>query len=401
MLAPWTIGLVAAILWLLPSAGQLDKYLGAKGAIAVAAIVLLAFPLAFHWLSGRPALDDKRAARVTQILVLVMIGLFAALFPLVLTHIFGGGSDREDALNVALRALLHGRYPYFEKTFLGTRPSPMPGAFLLALPAYLIWRAALQNLFWLPVFVFYSRRIFDSREAQMLFAGVLLLSCPGSMQDFVTGGDYLINSFYVLIATDLVARTHERNEPSGWWRAGACLFFSICISSRPNYVMAVPVLTAFIFQRNGLRRAAEFIGLTALFCAAINLPFFLYSPKYFPLLAQDNKFHGIPAVVHASITIPMAALAVALSSFAVRMNRARVFGMIAASFATVFFVTYAFWFWRFGPAWWIFIEFGYALPVTIFGGVWLMTEWRRTAAPARAAHAGADRGTAAPPAGVR
>lgn len=389
---------MAALLWLLPSAGQLDKYLGTNRAIAVAIVVLIAFPIGFRWLASRPAIDDVRAARLTNGIVAALILVFVALFPLVLTHIFGGGSDREDALNVSLRALFHGRYPYFEKTFLGTPPSPLPGALLLALPAWLIWRSALQNLFWMPAFVLYSRRLFPTREAQALFAGVFLLTCPGSMQDYVTGGDYLINCLYVLIATDLAMSVFARDTAGPWQRVAACLFFSICVSSRQNFAIAGLVAGAFIYQQGGVRRFAEFIALNAIFCAAINLPFALYNPAHFPLFNQTTKFHGIPDWVHPSVTLPAIALGVAAASFFVRLDRARAFGMVGASFATLYFLTYAFWFWRFGIAWWIFIEFGYALPVTMFAGVWLMASWRQAGATATTARAAADRETAALPA---
>jgi hypothetical protein len=393
-LAPSAIGLGAAALWLLPSTGQLDKYLGAQGAIAVAVFALISLPLGFQLLAQRPAIEDKLAGRLTLLIVLALLVSFAVLYPLVLAHVVGGNSDREDALNKWLWALQQGRFPYFERTFQGTRLSPMPGAAFLALPAYVIGRSGLQNLFWLPAFVYYARNFFIVRETQVLFAGIFLLACPGAMQDFVTGGDYLVNCLYVLIAVDLVGSVYRRTSTGWLQRLGVCLFFSFCISSRQNYALAVPVLAAFILQHGGARRMVEFLGLTALFCAAINLPFYLYSPADFPLFHQISKFDFIPPGVHAPVVFPTLAAALAIGSFALRMTRARVYGMIAMSFVPLFLLPPAFWLWRFGPLQWIFIETAYCLPVTIFAGVWLLTKWRAPVVPAKEERAAIGRGIA-------
>ena len=71
----------------------------------------------------------------------------------------GGGSDSDDALNLATRALLHGEYPYRIRTYLGSPATYLPGSLLLAVPFVLLGNAAYQDLFWLAAFLLSHRTL--------------------------------------------------------------------------------------------------------------------------------------------------------------------------------------------------------------------------------------------------
>lgn len=72
---------------------------------------------------------------------------------------YPGASDRDEALNAAISALLDGRYPYTVRAFVqeshswvgqgGNPISAMPGELLMSMPFHLLGLTALQNVFWL------------------------------------------------------------------------------------------------------------------------------------------------------------------------------------------------------------------------------------------------------------
>lgn len=64
----------------------------------------------------------------------------------------GRGSDRDDALDVAVRRLAHLHNPYAARTNLGNPVSPLPGSLALAAPFVAAGRSAYQNLFWVGGF---------------------------------------------------------------------------------------------------------------------------------------------------------------------------------------------------------------------------------------------------------
>src|SRR5207248_514390 len=114
---------------------------------------------------------------------------------------------------------------------------------------YLLGNSALQNLIWIPAFVFWCATIFKDRVIAFTYLVLFLFACPAAMQDFVTGGDYLTNAIYVAIAMQLMI-TVQASEKQ-WLRRGVALLIAITISSRPIYVMAVPVLTGVIYNIAG------------------------------------------------------------------------------------------------------------------------------------------------------
>jgi hypothetical protein len=364
---------LAFSLWAISSVGLLEKFLGHVGAIAtvIAAFLMISFA---RGASRYFSLDTtgQIPRRVLSILTLLLIGAFIVLFPIAKSGLVGLGSDRDDALNVTLRALLHGNYPYSTLTYLGNPPTPMPGAMFLALPFFALGTSALQNLFWFPVFIKYAPRIFGSASSAVLYLFIFIFLSPASLQDFVTGGDLLVNCLYIVLAVEFVIRVQSAQRSAT--RFIAYLFLSICLSSRPIFIIMVPIVGAYLFQRAGRRRAIEFFAATVFMCAIINGPFYLYDPARFPAFNLSRKLADFPPNAHAEWLIPALSLVIASSSFFLVMNHPRVYGIATASFAVMFLPLDAFHLLR-ASAGSTFGYFGYALPVTIFGGIWLIQMW--------------------------
>jgi hypothetical protein len=366
----WSV--FAFSLWAISSAGVLEKFLGHFGAIAAVIAAFLMIPFvreASRYSSLDPTGQIQR--RVLLILALLLIGAFIVLFPIAKSGLVGPGSDRDDALNVTLRALLHGHYPYYTLTYLGNPPTPMPGAIFLAAPFVALGTSALQNLFWVPMFIKYAPRIFGSESSAVLYVLIFIFLSPASLLDFVTGGDFLVNCLYIVVAIEFVIRV-DSAQRSPATRFMVYVFLSICLSSRPIFIIVVPILSAYLFQRAGSRRAIEFFAATVLTCIVINGPFYLYDPARFPALNLSRKLADFPPNAHAEWLIPALSFVLASSSFFLVMNHARIYGISAASFAVMFLPLDAFR--LLGGAAGSMLG-GYALPVTIFGGIWLVQMW--------------------------
>lgn len=360
----------AFALWLEPSAGQLSKYLGPYGAVAASCVAAGLIIVAIATVLGRTA-SPTAFARPLLLVATLLVLLFALLFPISRSGLIGGGSDRVDALNVALRALLAGHQPYEQVTYLENRPTPLPGALLLALPFYLLGSSALQNLFWGPVLVALAPSMVGARRASVCFLLIFILFCPGALQDFVTGGDYLVNVIYVAVSVHLVMASIDDTRPVA--RHLSYLLFAASISSRPIFVFVVPILTAFIAQRRGLGLVVEFVLATGIALLAINGPLFLSDPKHFPLFLSAGKLTFYPADLHATLIIPAISLSIACSAFFSRMSPPRVFLFSALSLTPMFVPGLFYRLLTLGPTPKVLIEAAYSLPMTIFGGLWLFT----------------------------
>jgi hypothetical protein len=353
---------IVFILWLIPSIGLIHKYLGNIGILAALLFFLLLVLL----------IKILQRQLVTSVpiwwflaLSIVAICVFIVLYPIAKSGVLGPGSDRDDALNVALRAFLAGQYPYSVDTYLGNPPTPMPGALILALPFYMLGNSALQNLIWIPGFIFWCATVFKDRMIALTYLALFVLASPAAMDDFVTGGDYLTNAIYVAVAMQVMI-TAEAGEKV-WFRRGAEIFLAIAISSRPIYVIAIPVLAGVIYRMVGFRRMIDCILFVLAVCLLLNAPFYLYDPSRFPTahLSKPSDFLPFP---HGGIILAILAGMIGYTSFFIRNDLHLIYALFGVTLGVMFYPVLAFEIFTLpidplGPL-------GFALPVTIFAGFW-------------------------------
>ena len=384
---PWTAiqpfgkAALAFALWLVPSVGQLTKYLDPWEAATAVALAALAFGLIFVRVERSQGAPDWPPWAPALVALLIALA-FAGLFPVARSGLLGRGSDRADALDVAISALLAGRPPYDALTYLGNTPTPLPGALILAMPFHLIGASALQNLLWAPLFAIVSPAIVGERRgATVLVAGLILLS-PGAMQDFVTGGDYLVNALYVALALHWAGRTSQQSQIVPNLASGVGL--ALAVSSRAIYAVEAPVILALVIQARGLRGGVLWAVWFGLCLAMINGPVFLANPSGFPLFMSESKIRYFPRWIQAGLWLPAISVLIAFAAFFQRLTPDRVFGVSALALAPMLLPILL---WRLateGPTSTVLMSASYSLPITIFGGLWL---FRRTAnAPADNGH---------------
>ncbi len=252
-----------------------------------------------------------------------LVVIFFVVYPLADAGIVGGGSDRDEALNIATTELLHGHYPYYEKTYLGNLITPMPGALLLAIPFVLIGNSAYQNLFWLFVFFLFARSFLkDGRLALLLLWTILALS-PAVLDALVTGSDYLANSLYVVLFVVWMVIATSRSNHSGPRLIALAALLGIGFSSRLNFATILPLVFSALVGVAGWKTALKYFAVTCATSAAITLPFYLYDPQGFsPLLTSASKLGAFQSVLpFVDIIVPMVTGVISLALASQSANR--------------------------------------------------------------------------------
>lgn len=263
----------------------------------------------------------------------VMTAGLVILYPVAQSGVLGRGSDRDEALALGIQAILDGRYPYYERTQFGGRPTPMPGAFLLGAPFHLAGSVVTQNLIYGAACVFLAVRALRGLLTRVLLAGLLTLGNVAFMQDYVTGGDYVLNAMYVAVAVFTCAGVLERPGSSKTALALAAIFLGVAICSRPVYLVAAVAVAAYAVRRRGLRGGIGFAAVVAVTAAAVAGPFALYD---FGAFVPSNLAGLIPQPYQwVLIIMPATAAAVGLLPAFRHMDAWGVLTVITAALAVM------------------------------------------------------------------
>lgn len=312
---------------LFPSFGVIQKYFGNVGLliylVAATAILWLAYRYLFELFLSR--LSERQAQILAGVTFVVLIAVFALLFPMANVHVAGRGSDSDDALNLAVGELLHGRYPYYVQTYLQNAIANFPGAILLAAPFVLLGNSAYQNLFWFGVFFFAVSRLQQSWRGGLILIWIVLLFSPVVMNYLVTGGDDLANSIYVLVFMLLAMRWVSSAEAPAWKRVLAALLLGVGLSSRANFLLVMPQLFAALTIKAGWRAALRYVAVAVAAFAAVTIPFWIYDPAGFtPLHAQSHKVTEFQTILpFAGFVVPAlgGGIAMVLAWRSIRLRR--------------------------------------------------------------------------------
>lgn len=332
---PIAIAGICAI-WAVLSSGQIVKYLGRLNGL----MILILFPLlsAIILSNLRKRETPGESRRVAFVLIggwILAAAAYAVLHSISQSRVLGPGSDRENALQLACQALLAGKFPYTQLTFLHHPITPMPGALVLAIPFCLAHLTSLQNLFWLAVFVWGCYRLLGANWVTAWYIYMFVILNPCIMQDFVTGGDFFTNFVYVVVIFSVVIRLLITG--TGGWQAWLWpILLGIALSSRPIYALAYPCLLAFGLQVRGWKIAARTVGLVLLAELGVTLPVYLRDPAHFtPFNAGSHAYALVPAALHPEPIIFMCGLAVASIGFFVRLDLWRLYLILGSALTIV------------------------------------------------------------------
>ncbi|MBD0319092.1 MAG: hypothetical protein ICV87_02080 [Gemmatimonadetes bacterium] len=285
--------------------------LGTPAAIVYAGVVIAAAFLPARTLRSTARALSARPHLWLALLTGLLVAAFAVVYPVANRGALGGGSDRDDALNLAVRALLRDGMPYRERTYLGNPVTPLPGALVLAMPFVLLGNAALQVLFWVPALAVSVGRAVRDRGAGLLLVAAALLLCPDALRDVLGGGDYFANAAYVVVAL-VAAHEAARVRAGVWIEIGAAALLGLALFSRPNFVLLWPLAAASLARVAG-RRGALLAVVAAAVGGAVTLPLYLADPAGFTPLHTADKLRQFDQIVpHAAFWITSATAAAAV-----------------------------------------------------------------------------------------
>lgn len=375
-----------AVFLLAPSFDTALKYFGVAGVIVYFAIgTVLVFAGERFIL---PVFRERISERTANILSVATFAFLTAialvLYPMANTGRFGGGSDADDALVVAVTELLRGHYPYTLSTYLGNPISPMPGAVFLAIPFVIIGAIHLQNVFWLAVFFIVFRHFEKSSASAIGLIWAMLAFSPTLFQNIVTGADYASNSIYILVLMWILIRSLSDQASATWKPIVAALLLGVALSSRSTFMLMMPIFLSVLVQRAGWKEAIKYLAISGITFIAVTLPFWLYDPAGFaPLRVQSEKLKGIEDVLpYAGIIIPgiTGLIAIALSFQNMKADSARFFRNCALVQLFVLFLTSAVYSIKLGHVDFFLQQSGYGMFSLIFGATafWMYLNNERT-----------------------
>jgi hypothetical protein len=227
-------------------------------------------------------------------------------------------SDRDEAINIAVKALLDGRYPYDCRVLPGIHSGcpdsgnpigPMPGAYLFAAPLVLLFGSAASLSLMAVAVVFFGLRAYWNRADNSLICLLgLLLTMPVSGADILTGGDHFANTVFVSIPLILLIQ-----EPSRKYALGLAFLLGCALSWRGLFWMAM-VPTLMFFIRQGLIKETLRLGIS---CSVgfllVTLPLWLWNPAGFSPLQVQQRYNLYQHIMpHAGLIIPVCTLTLGL-----------------------------------------------------------------------------------------
>jgi len=278
----------------LPSLGQVQKYFGTTGIFLYAtSLALVLFVIYRYWLNRLLLrMTDRQASCFAVLTILCLVVIFFIVYPKVNAGMGRSGSDRDEEANIAASELLQLRYPYYQKTYLGNSMTRFPGAILLSVPFVLLGNSAFQNFFWLFIFFVVMASFLKNRRLALFLFWIMLFSSPVVMHEFLTGGDLLANTIYILTFIFFMVRSICQAETKTAKRVLAAVLLGIGLSSRTNFILLLLPVFSLLVQNAGWRQTAKYIGLVGFAFLAVTLPFYLYDPSGFsPLYWQFNKIN--------------------------------------------------------------------------------------------------------------
>jgi hypothetical protein len=280
-----------ALLLLIPSAGLVEKYLGRFGVWAYWICGGLAFFVVMRPASLPIRLALRLKPRTTWLLVIltfvVLTAAVVVIYPIANSGIVGGGSDVDDGLNLGVRELWAGRYPYTARSYLGGPVAVMGGALLLSTPSvFLLGSSAYQNLFWLTLFFLVLKaRLGDVRLA-LLILWLMFALAPVTVYGLLTGDDHIANTLVVVVALHWLLTTAPERRRSALL---AAVLVGLGLAWRPNFLPLIPVIVMALWRSTTRREAVLYSGIMFAVLACISLPFYLSNPAgYAPLHANFN-----------------------------------------------------------------------------------------------------------------
>lgn len=307
----WAISVIIVI-WAWPSAVFLPPILGQPLPIyfllsisITLTISSLLFLLSYQYLA-------QANAKALGIVAFASVGIAIVGITVYLTSvqmgIFGGlGGDRGDALDVGLSRLLNGFYPYGERTSWGGQITPLPGGFILALPAYIFVHSGFASVYLVPLAVFI---MWKSNKRVAAIASIALVLSPVFWADVLSSGDLVVSAFLLFaVALGTVKSANSLSSIRWLWPVA----LGVVAATRVTSIITIFIVAAIVWGSGKPRRAISQAVIALAVVAGLSVPFYLISPDEFSPLHTTSFARGPLGIAIAGLVI-LAAVWFALTS---------------------------------------------------------------------------------------
>ena len=281
--------LILGLLIAFPSLGFVLKHAGYGGLVGYVALVLIVLAASLLLFRRYAFWIEKQFRPLALLTILGMVVVFPLLHPFEDDRGSGKSSDRNEGLEMAVTRMFHGKTPYYPINDTAGPLSLMPGSILLAAPFVPLGNSGYQNIFWLSIFIFGSVLFFKNRVLALYLLVVPSLLSFAFTYEFVSGGDLIANAIFVTVGFLLVFKTIDQSPSKDWKWVLACMFLGVCLASRANFLMLLPIFSTTIWNVCGFKKAflASFVTFSTFLIVVI--PFYLIDPEKFTPLRSSNK----------------------------------------------------------------------------------------------------------------
>lgn len=316
------LSFVSLLLFLcIPSFALFYEHFGFVGIAGYVVAVSVALLLLLRFKSTIDHLIAKRYMLFVGLFVVGLIAVFALFYPLETAGKIGIGSDRDEALNIAATRLLAGEYPYYGRTPLGGPLTPLPGSILLSMPFVLLGNSAYQNLLWVLIFLYVTGIYLKDKVSALVLLVTAFALSPAVQYEFISGGDLLANSLYIIVFLFLTIKIFATPESPMWMKVAISALLGVGLASRVNFFILMPLLFVLLMRIANFKLAIVCVATICFSASLIILPFYLFDPPAFAPFTAGNKlntFDEMIPFISYGVTLATAILAVILAVVLIR-----------------------------------------------------------------------------------
>jgi len=209
-----------------------------------------------------------------------IIGLMALVVFIAINLMVDGTSlnvDRWSAMEVSIRALLNGEYPYMAIDHLGGRSSNFPGLFLIGIPFYLLGDVGFLQPFVFLCLLFVINKT-DLSPYQKYLVIFLLIFSPAYLWEVYVKSDLMSNILIVLLFMIVWQYKYSKNYFQNPKTLG--VLSSILVLTRGVVIIPLSVFLFKSFYKTKLKSKVVFLISFAITVCLLILPVILLSPDF-------------------------------------------------------------------------------------------------------------------------
>lgn len=239
----WRISLVGGAIWFSGLGIVVRNLERLRDFLAISELSLLALYTSLVFLSTVAAAllweSDGRLSKLISAMVLFLSTVLLCVLSLWSIPEIDSISDRDEALEIGVEALMRLENPWNSETQLGNPISPQIGGLLLVTPFVAIFgSSSIQSIFWWLTLLYLGISRFGL--TRVAGATLLLLVAPPISQEWVTQSDLWVNTSIVSVALALM-RPATLSKSGSHRAIGGAVLLALGALDRVVFLIAVPI----------------------------------------------------------------------------------------------------------------------------------------------------------------